>query len=239
MRDGRRLGHPPKPFKSPTEPAGKVNLTDPDSKPQKTNAGFGCVQGYNPQAVVSEQQIVLAAEITNSTADFSQLDPIVTATLSELEHAGVKERPKVAIADAGHWNEEHIDEVVAGKHVQVLIPPDAGNRTTPRPGWSGGRYDWKRRVLRTDFGPQALPAAQENDRAGVRPHQASGRRGITEGRGNVLATLVSWSSWCARPYRPRRVVDDQRLVRWRPAHSRAILPLVPSSGNDDETAAIP
>jgi transposase len=152
MRDGRRLGHPPKPYEPPPEPEGKVNLSDPDSKPQKTNAGFGCVQGYNPQAVVSEQQIVLAAEVTNNTADFSQLDPMVTATLTELRRAGVKERPKVAIADAGYWNEEHIDEVVAGKHIQVLIPPDAGNRTTPRRGWSGGRYDWMRRVLKTDFG---------------------------------------------------------------------------------------
>jgi transposase len=152
MRDGRRFGHPPKSYEPPPEPEGKVNLTDPDSKSQKTNAGFGCVQGYNPQAVVSEQQIVLAAEVTNSTADFSQLDPMVTATLTELRHAGVKEQPKVAIADAGYWNEEHIDEVVTTKHIQVLIPPDAGNRTTPRPGWSGGRYDWMRRVLRTDFG---------------------------------------------------------------------------------------
>jgi hypothetical protein len=152
MKNGRRLGHPPKPYRPPAEPEGKVNLSDPDSKPQKTNAGFGCVQGYNPQAVVSEGQIVLAAEITNNTADFSQLDPMVTATLTELKHAGVQKRPKVAIADAGYWNEEHIDEVIAGKHVQVLIPPDAGNRQKPRPGWTGGRYDWMRRVLKTDLG---------------------------------------------------------------------------------------
>jgi hypothetical protein len=32
-----------------------------------------------------------------------------------------------------------MDNVVANEHVQVLIPPDAGKRDTPRPGWDGGR----------------------------------------------------------------------------------------------------
>ena len=67
-------------------PAGKVNVTDPDSR--SIPIGFGFVQGYNAQAAVNEQQIVLAAEITNNSTDFSQLDPMVTATLEELKRAG-------------------------------------------------------------------------------------------------------------------------------------------------------
>jgi len=35
---------------------------------------------------------------------------------------------------------------------EVLIPPDASNRTTSRPGWNGGRYAFMRRVLQTDLG---------------------------------------------------------------------------------------
>jgi len=149
---GRRLSRPPDPFELPRVPEGKVNLTDPDSKQVKTNAGFGWVQGYNAQAVVGEGQIVLAAEITNNTADFGQLGPMVTATETELEKAGVTDKPGIAVADAGFWNEEQMDEVVANKHIQVLIPPDAGNRDTPRPGWSGGRYTWMRYVLASDPG---------------------------------------------------------------------------------------
>ena len=110
------------------------------------------MQGYNAQAVANEHQIVLAAEVTNNTADFGQLAPMVEATLAELNNAGADERPQVAVADAGFWNEQHIDNVVAELHVQVLIPPDAGNRKTPRPGWSGGRFDWMRTVLATDRG---------------------------------------------------------------------------------------
>ena len=55
-------------------------------------------------------------------------------------------------ADAGYWNEQHIDEVVANKHIPVLVAPDKGSRGTPRKGWTGGRYDWMRTVLGSDHG---------------------------------------------------------------------------------------
>jgi hypothetical protein len=152
MKNGRRFGGPPKPYQPPELPHGQVNVTDPDSKLLKTTEGY--VQGYNAQAVVDQGQIVLAAEITNSTVDWSQLAPMVSATITELERAGVAGRPQTALADAQYWNEEHIDEVIANKHVQVLIPPDSGTRETPRPGWTGGRYTWMRHVLASELGEQ-------------------------------------------------------------------------------------
>jgi len=108
-RLGRHLGRPPNAYAPPEVPAGKVNVTDPDSRP--IPIGFGFVQGYNAQAAVNEQQIVLAAEITNVSTDFSQLDPMVSATLGELERAGIEQLPQAVAADAGYWNEEHMDEV--------------------------------------------------------------------------------------------------------------------------------
>ena len=86
MRDGRRFGRPPNPHQPPEVPEGKVNITDPDSRP--IPVGFGFVQGYNAQTAVNEQQIVLAAEITNNSTDFSQLAPIVDAVLRELDTRG-------------------------------------------------------------------------------------------------------------------------------------------------------
>jgi hypothetical protein len=147
---GRRLSRPPNPYQPPQVPAGRVNLTDPDSK--SLPISFGFAQGYNAQAAVNEQRIVLAAEITNTSTDFSQLDPMVTATLNELQRIGHTELPEAVVADAGYWNEQHIDEVVANKHIPVLIPPDKISRGTPRSTWSGGRYDWMRNVLATDLG---------------------------------------------------------------------------------------
>jgi transposase len=150
MKDGRRFGGPPNPYTPPALPAGKVNVTDPDSRP--IPIGFGFVQGFNAQAAVNEQHIVLAAEITTNSTDFSQLDPMVTAILGELERAGVDQLPEAVAADAGYWNEEHMDEVVANKHIPVLVAPDKGSRGTPRKGWTGGRYDWMRTVLGSDHG---------------------------------------------------------------------------------------
>jgi transposase len=149
-KQGRRLGRPPNPWVAPDVPEGVVSVSDPDSQRMKANLGY--VQGYNAQAVVDEGQIVLAAEITNTPGDFSNLDPMVTATLAELERVGIAERPRVALADAQYWNEQQMDEVIAEKHIQVLVRPDSSGRTAPRPGWTGGRYSWMRTVLAAEHG---------------------------------------------------------------------------------------
>ena len=147
--DGRRLGRRPKPWQPPEAPAGKINLTDPDSRNLKSSRLF--VQGYNAQAAVNENQIVLAAEVTVDSADFGHLEPMVDAVQSELEHAGVKEEPDVVLADAGYWHQEQMENIV-GRGIQVLIPPDAGTRKGARPGWDGGPYAFMRRVLATEHG---------------------------------------------------------------------------------------
>ena len=48
MNNGRRMGAPPKPYQPPPVPAGKMNVTDPDSRNVKTPRGY--MQGYNAQA---------------------------------------------------------------------------------------------------------------------------------------------------------------------------------------------
>ena len=78
MKDGRRFGRPPNPYRPPDTPAGKINVTDPDSRNVKTSRGW--VQGYNAQAVCTEQQIVIAAEVTVDSPDFGHLEPMVAAT---------------------------------------------------------------------------------------------------------------------------------------------------------------
>jgi transposase len=149
MKNGRRLGAPPKPYQPPATPHGTVNLSDPDTHLMKGHKVF--VQGYNAQAVVTENQIVLAAEISTEPGDFSNLRPMLAATRGELEQAGIDQTPEIALADTGYWNEQHMD-AAAAQGVTVLIPPDSGKRQGERPGWSGGRYTWMRRILATDRG---------------------------------------------------------------------------------------
>src|SRR3954465_7545507 len=87
MKDGRRFGRPPDPYKPPATPDGRINVTDPDSRVVKGLRGF--IQGYNAQAVTNEHQIVLAAEIETVGADFGHLEPMLEAAQRELRAAGV------------------------------------------------------------------------------------------------------------------------------------------------------
>src|ERR687885_1915009 len=80
-----------------------VNRTDPDSRNVKTLRGWA--QGYNAQAVSTDRQIVVAAELTNSSADFGQLGPLVDAARRELRAAGIERPPDVVLADAGYWHQ--------------------------------------------------------------------------------------------------------------------------------------
>ena len=127
MRDGRRFGAPPKPYQPPETPAGKMNITDPDSRNVKTPRGY--LQGYNAQAVVNERQIVVAAEINTDSPDFGHLEPMVDAARTELAAAGVTEQPEVVVADAGYWHQAQMESIVS-QGIQVLDP--ARRRQTQR-----------------------------------------------------------------------------------------------------------
>jgi hypothetical protein len=147
--DGRRFGKPPKPYVPPELPDGRINVTDLDSGSMKTLRGH--MQGYNVQAACNEQQIVIAAEVTVVAPDFGSLEPMVLATLRELQAAGIEEQPGVVLADAGYWHQAQRENVI-NHGMSVLIPPDAAGRQGARPGWEGGYYDHMRRVLASDYG---------------------------------------------------------------------------------------
>jgi transposase len=149
MKDGRRFGRPPDPYQPPATPEGRVNATDPDSRVVKGLRGW--MQGYNGQAVVNEQQVILAAEVETVGADFGHLEPMLDAAQSELAAAGVTDTPEVLLADAGYWHGEQMQRIV-DRGIQVLIPPDTSRRRTTRRNWDGGHYDFMRRVLATDRG---------------------------------------------------------------------------------------
>jgi len=149
MKDGRRFSRPPDAFQPPATPTGSINVVDPDSRNVKTSRGW--VQGYNVQAAVTEQQIVIAAEVTIDSPDFGHLEPMVNAVERELTGAGIPDTPEVVLADAGYWHHVQIESIV-NRGVQVLIPPDASKRKGTRPGWDGGFYAFMRRVLATDAG---------------------------------------------------------------------------------------
>jgi len=143
-RTGRKQGGPTKPRPLPAAPQGRINLTDPDSRPVKTARGF--IQGYTAQAVTTERQIVVAAEVITGANERGRLGPMAAAAEAELEQAGLSEKPSVALADAGYWNSPHI-EALQAKGIEVLVPPDADTRKAPSKIRRGPPYEQMRKRL--------------------------------------------------------------------------------------------
>ena len=123
--------HNIKPYPLTSEPAGKLNVSDPDSRNLKATRGW--VQGYNAQAVVGEGQIILAAEIGVESLDTANLaadDP----DRRRRAPGGRRHRdaPGVVLADAGYWTNDAID-ALCGEGIPT------GCRPRRRPPQRAGR----------------------------------------------------------------------------------------------------
>ncbi len=98
----RLVGRPPKP-KRPTKNSLVANPTDPDSRVMKRQYTY--LQGYNAQAVVSEDHIVLAAVLTQEPVDLHQLHPMLHLARANLASAQISKTIGVALADSGYDSE--------------------------------------------------------------------------------------------------------------------------------------
>lgn len=98
--------------------ARKSNTTDPDSGVMK--GGRGYIQGYNAQAVVTEDQYIIAPGVTTESNDVKQLHPMLEKAALNLKEAGVEEEIVTALADAGYCSESNLsDERAAG--IDLLV----------------------------------------------------------------------------------------------------------------------
>jgi transposase len=101
---GRKLTGP-KPLADPAKRVAprRANITDPHSR-IIAQQNKGVVQGYNAQAAAtSGGQIVLAAEISNTTNDQPHFVPMTAAVRRNLAEAGHPGQVGVFVADAGYW----------------------------------------------------------------------------------------------------------------------------------------
>ncbi|MCA1699147.1 MAG: transposase, partial [Actinobacteria bacterium] len=128
---GRGLtGRKPTPPDPAALAARRLNTTDPDTRLMK-RAGGKSVQGYNAQVVASPEQIILAAQVTQSHNDADQLEPMVAQAAATLREAGIEEPIGIVLADGGYWNSPAITSV-RSQGIEVLIPTQARRRTAPR-----------------------------------------------------------------------------------------------------------
>jgi transposase len=130
-----------------------ANVTDPDSRMLKARQAF--VQGYNAQAAVTGEHVVVAAEVTNAANDTTQLEPMLTATGANLEAAGYDDRIGTVVADAGYWS---TDNATIDTDAELLIATVAATNRATDP--DGPRIEERRAVLeRLDRGELSIAAA--------------------------------------------------------------------------------
>ena len=194
-RTGRRpIGRPPAEHLEVGEtPAGRRNITDLDSRSVKTPRGF--IQGYNAQAVCSDDQIVIAADVIARSPDGGLLEPMITAAQHQLADAGIA-GPQIVLADAGYWHAAQIRALQA-QGLEVLVPPDGHRRAgKPAGGRVGGLYDQMRRRLATAEGRERYQRRQATIEA-VFGHTKHNRRAERFRRRGLAACRAEWRLICA------------------------------------------
>jgi transposase len=117
---GRPLrGRKPVP-KRPRSPATtRANTTDPDSRVVKR--GPTLIQGYNAQAVVTEDQIIVAACVTQDANDRRQLRPMLASAEENLAATGTGRRIGTLLADAGYWSDREIASLLEDPTAPKLL----------------------------------------------------------------------------------------------------------------------
>lgn len=148
-----------KPTSPAPEPEAKANTSDPESRILKGIHGF--VQGHNAQAVVAEDQVVVAAEVVADANDVAQLHPMLAAAAANVAAAGFAESIGVVLADAGYASDENFAAADPdGPDLLVALGKEHAARPAAREDPAGPP-------------PQGLPAREQMDR---RLRTADGQR---------------------------------------------------------------
>lgn len=108
-----------------------ANVTDPDSR--MLRAGQRFVQGYNAQAAVTGEQVIVAAEVTNAANDTTQFQPLLTSTRENLTRAGYHGEVGAVVADAGYWSTGNALTDTDATVLIATIPATNGSITSGDP----------------------------------------------------------------------------------------------------------
>jgi transposase len=133
---GHRPGDEPRANRAGTEP--RANITDPDVRVMRNQKGY--VAGYNGQAVVTAQQVIVGAMVSQHPVDRTLLHPLLDQCREQLDAAGIRPELRTVLADAGYASEDNF--VHADQDKLRLLAPLAKD-----PGRPGGRAPKRARHL--------------------------------------------------------------------------------------------
>ena len=99
------------------KPEAKINMTDPDSHVQKNAKGY--IQGYNAQAVATEDQVIVACNVVNDANDYHQFSPMLDQAQENLSQ--IDTSAKTVLADAGYCSESNLSDLETRDGIDGLI----------------------------------------------------------------------------------------------------------------------
>jgi hypothetical protein len=131
-RGGRRPSDEPRTNRNNTEP--RANTTDPDVRVMRNQKGY--VAGYNGQLVVTCQQVVVGALLSQHPGRPHTAAPPAGTCRQQLTEAGITPRLHTVLADAGYVSEENFARADAGglRLLAPLAKDPAGNGPCALPG---------------------------------------------------------------------------------------------------------
>jgi transposase len=130
QRAARRPADEPRTNRNNTPP--RANTTDPDVRVMRNQKGY--VAGYNGQAVVTADQVIVGAMLSQHPVDRTLLHPLLDTCRQQLTEAGIRPRLLTVLADSGYVSEENFARAEAGG-LRLLAPlaKDPGKRRTRTP----------------------------------------------------------------------------------------------------------
>jgi transposase len=130
-RPPQRPADEPRTNRNNTEP--RANITDPDVRVMRNQKGY--VAGYNGQLVVTAQQVIVGAVLSQHPVDRTLLHPLLDTCRQQLAEAGIRPRLRTVLADSGYVSEETFARAdTDGLRLLAPLAKDPGRRhqRTPR-----------------------------------------------------------------------------------------------------------
>src|SRR5271165_1421845 len=113
-----------------TEP--RANTTDPDVRVMHNQKGY--LAGYNGQLVVTMQQVIVGAMLSQHPVDRTLLHPLPGTCRDQLTRAGIRPRLRTVLADAGYVSEENFARAGAnGLRLLAPLAKDPGRHRARTP----------------------------------------------------------------------------------------------------------
>lgn len=125
-----RPGDEPRKNRAGTEP--RANTTDPDVRVMRNQKGY--VAGYNGQLVVTADQVIVGAMLSQHPVDRTLLHSLLDTCREQLAGAGIRPKMRTVPADSGYVSEENFTRAEQQK-LRLLAPlaKDPGKHHTSNP----------------------------------------------------------------------------------------------------------